>query len=380
MAPHLKSLFLLDPEVIFLNHGSFGACPLPVFEVYQDWQRRLERQPVLFLGREFPTYERQAIEALAKYVNTSSDNLVFIPNATYGLNAVVRSLKFVPGDEILTTNHEYGACDYTWDFISGKTGARIVRQAVSLNMDDDQVVEQLWQGVTPRTKVIYLSHISSPTAMLFPVGLICQRAREQGILTIIDGAHAPGQIPLNMDTIAADFYFGNLHKWSMAPKGAGYLYVRPELQNQMDPLVVSWGYRATPETTTGSQFLDYYQWTGTRDPAAVLTVPAAMQFMTDYNWEAVRTGCQLLQQQAVARICSRLGMSIPIPSSKLQMGIAPLPKDTDLTLLKTRLYDEYHIEVPLILWGERKFVRISVQGYNSQADIDALVEALSQLL
>jgi isopenicillin-N epimerase len=383
MASSLKSLFLLDPDIIFLNHGSFGACPQPVFEVYQDWQRRLERQPVLFLGREFPALERQASEALSHYLHTSSDNLVFIPNATYGLNAVARSLTLAPGDEILTTNHEYGACDYTWDFISIKTGAKIKRQVISLELDPNQILEQLWEGVTPLTKVIYLSHISSPTAMLFPVKIICERARDHGILTIIDGAHTPGQIPLDMDAIGADFYFGNLHKWAMAPKGAGYLYTRPDKQSLLEPLVVSWGYRAAPETTTGSQYLDTYQWSGTRDPAAALSVPAAIQFMADYQWDEVRAACHTLLNQAVERINTLVDSKqpdTPCLDDGLQMGIAHLPIDTDLAVLKSRLYDEYRIEVPLILWGESKFIRISVQGYNTQEDIDALVDALTDLL
>lgn len=383
MASPVKSLFLLDPDVIFLNHGSFGACPKPVFEVYQNLQRRLEHQPVLFLGREFPSLERQARETLALYLQSSPDNLVFIPNATYGLNAVARSFTLNAGDEVLTTNHEYGACDYTWDFISRKTGIEIIRQAVSLETDPAQIMDQFWEGVSQRTKVIYLSHISSPTAMLFPVEIICARAREHGILTIIDGAHAPGQIPLNMDAIGADFYFGNLHKWALAPKGAAYLYVRPEQQSKMDPLVVSWGYRAAPETTTGSTFLDYYQWTGTRDPAAILSVPAAIQFMSEYHWDEIKAGCYPLLIQAIERISTLVNMDLPFAFCKehcLQMGIAPLPKDTNLVDLKSRLYDEYQIEVPLTMWSENKFVRISVQGYNSQEDIDALVNALTELL
>lgn len=384
MNNHWKSLFLLDPAIIFLNHGSFGACPQPVFDVYQEWQRRLERQPVLFLGRELAALDRQAREALGVYLHTRADNLAFIPNATYGVNAVARSLDLAPGDEILTTDHEYGACDYTWDFISHKTGARIIRRAVSLPVDDaNQILEQIWEGVTPRTKAIYISHISSPTALRFPVELICGRAKDNGILTIIDGAHAPGQIPLNMEAIGADFYFGNLHKWAMCPKGAAFLYVHPKMQSMLEPLIVSWGFRATQETTTGSQFQDYYQWTGTKDPAAVLSVPAALQFMADYHWDNVRLNCHELLEHAIQRICTLVEMEPLYPLNSdfyFQMGIAPLPPEADLGFLKARLYDEYHIEVPLIQWGERKFVRISVQGYNTQEDTDALVDGLWSLL
>jgi isopenicillin-N epimerase len=383
MDQSLRSLFLLDPDIIFLNHGSFGACPQPVFETYQGWQRRLERQPVLFLGREFPALDRESRAVLAAYLNTSPDHLVYIPNATYGVNAVARSLNLHPGDEILTTNHEYGACNNTWDFISKKTGASIVRQPIPLGAGPAGIIQHLWQGVTPRTRAIYISHITSPTAILFPVSAICDRARNSGILTIIDGAHSPGHIPVDLDQLGADFYVGNLHKWAMSPKGAGFLYVCPELQQMVEPLIVSWGYGAAPETSSGSQFQDDYQWTGTRDPAAALSVPAAIQFMHDHHWEQVGRECHALLSQAVERISALTGISPPVPLRSddcLQMAVAPLPPDTDLVALKSRLYDQHRIEIPCILWENHKFVRISVQGYNQPEDIDALLQGLSQEL
>jgi isopenicillin-N epimerase len=205
--PNLKQYFLLDDDVIFLNHGSFGACPRPVFQVYQSWQARLERQPVLFMGREYSDLLREARTALAGYLHTLPGNLVYIPNATFGVNIIARSLSFQPGDEVLTTNHEYGACDNTWEFIARKTGVVIKRQSVPLPVSDAQhIVAQIWQGVTPRTKLIYLSHISSPTGLRLPVEALCNMARLAGIMTLIDGAHAPGQISLNLDTLGADFY------------------------------------------------------------------------------------------------------------------------------------------------------------------------------
>jgi isopenicillin-N epimerase len=381
----LKDLFLLDPNVAFLNHGSFGACPRPVFEVYQEWQRRLERQPVLFLGREYRHLARQAREALAAFLHTHPANLVFIPNATYGVNAIARSLALGPEDEILATNHEYGACNYTWAFICEKTGASMIRQPIDLPGPDggDKIVEQLWQGVTPRTRAIYLSHITSPTALRMPVEQICAQARQAGILSIVDGAHAPGQIPLNLEAVGADFYVGNLHKWALSPKGAAFIYARPDVQPLMEPLVVSWGYGATPETTTGSPFLDWYQWTGTMDPAAYLSVPAAIQFMEDYHWDAVRRGCHDLLRPAIRRICELVEMAPPYPLDSdyyQQMGIAPLPASTDLAALKARLYDDFGVEVPLMDWNGIKLVRISVQAYNTPANLNALYDALKALL
>ena len=242
---HLKDQFLLDPDVIFLNHGSFGATPKPVFEVYQDWQRELERQPVEFLDRRFAERMAASRTVLADYLGTQRDDLVYVTNATVGVNIVARSLELGPGDEVLTTDHEYGACDRTWRFLAGKQGFAYMCQAIPVPIaTPDAFVEQLWQGVTPRTKVIFLSHITSPTAMTFPITEVCRHAREQGILTVVDGAHVPGQIHLDLDELGADFYTGNLHKWLCAPKGAGFLYASPEKQSLLEPLVVSWGYES----------------------------------------------------------------------------------------------------------------------------------------
>lgn len=274
---NLKQYFILDPDIHFLNHGPFGATPEPVFAAYQDWQRRLESQPVLFLGREIDGLLRQSRQVLGEYLNANADDLVYIPNATHGVNIVARSLALQPEDEVLTTDHEYGACDYTWEFVCKKTGAAYVHQPIPLPVQsEDEIIEQFWQGVTPRTKVIYLSHITSPTALRLPVEQICQKARERGILTIVDAAHSPGQIPVDLQVLGADVVFGNCHKWLLSPKGAAFLYARREVQPQVEPLIVSWCYHATPTTTSGSQFIDYLQWTGTKDPVAALSVPSAI--------------------------------------------------------------------------------------------------------
>jgi isopenicillin-N epimerase len=384
MPTDLRSLFLLDGAVHFLNHGSFGACPKPVFKAYQAWQRRLERQPVLFLGRELADLDLQARQALAAYLHTAAENLAFIPNATHGMNIVSRSLKLGPGDEILTSDHEYGACDFAWEFACKKSAATMIHQPIPLPVhSSDEILEQFWQGVTPHTRVISLSHITSPTALRLPVEAICSRAHQAGILTLVDGAHAPGQIPLDLEAIEADFYIGNAHKWMLCPKGAGFLYARPEAQRLVEPLIVSWGYHATPESTRGSQFQDYLGWTGTKDPAAYLSVPAAIQFMQVQHWEQVRQACHTLLRSAIERICALVQMEpyYPLDSDLFhQMGIAPLPVNTDIAALKTRLYDEQRVEVPLIEWNGRKFVRISVQGYNTPQDLEALYTGLQSLL
>ena len=379
----LHQYFLLDPEIHFLNHGSFGATPRPVFEAYQDWQRRLERQPVLFLGREYDALLKESRQALGAYLHADADDLACIPNATHGANIIARSLDLQPGDEILATDHEYGACDYTWEFVCDKAGAKYIHQPISLPVHGEgEVVEQFWQGVTPRTKAVYLSHITSPTALRLPVEAICQRARQAGILSIVDAAHAPGQLPVDLSALGADVYFGNCHKWMLAPKGAAFLYVRHDLQSIIEPFIVSWGSHPTPETTTGSRFIDILQWTGTKDPAAALAVPAAIEFMHEHHWEQVRVECHALLRSAVERVCNLADLPplYPLDSDFYsQMAIAPLPP-VDAALLKSRLYDEFKVELPITQYLGRQFVRISIQGYNTQEDVDALVDALAVLL
>src|SRR5262249_13744891 len=217
----LRELFLLDPEPVLLNHGSCGACPRPVFDEYQRWQRELERQPVEFLARRYPELIEEAKARLATYLGARPDDLVFVPNATAGMNVVARSFELGPGDEVLVTNHEYGAVDYLWAHVCARSGATLVRRAVE---PGPSLVEELWTAATPRTRVISVSHVSSATALRFPVEEVCRRARDGGILTAVDGAHAPGQIELDLASLGADVYAGNCHKWMCAPKGAGFLW------------------------------------------------------------------------------------------------------------------------------------------------------------
>ncbi len=285
--PSLREHFLLDPEVTYLNHGSFGATPASVFQAYQDWQRELERQPVEFLGRRHNDLMLSARTALAEYVGTTASNVVYTQNVTISINIVARSLDLGPGDEVLTSDHEYGACDRAWRFLSRKHGFTYVRRAVPVPLSSaSELVEEFWRGVTAHTRLIFLSHITSPTAITLPVTEICERARAAGIHTVIDGAHAPGQLPLDLSALGVDFYGANLHKWLCAPKGAGFLYARPEVQHLLEPLVVSWGYES--DTPSGSTFIDHHEWWGTRDIAAFLAVPAAIKFQQEHDWLRVR--------------------------------------------------------------------------------------------
>jgi isopenicillin-N epimerase len=380
----LKELFLLDPQVVFLNHGSFGACPRTVFEKYQEWQLQLERQPVQFLGFELDHYLLESRKVLGDYLHAPSSDLVYIPNATHGVNIIARSLALAPGDEILSTDHEYGACNFTWEFICQKTRATYKRQPIQLPISSaDEIVDQFWQGVSRKTKAIFISHITSPTALAMPVQQICSRARQSGIITIIDGAHAPGQIDLDLSALQADFYTGNCHKWMLSPKGAGFLYARPEVQPLIEPLVVSWGYQSTSSLPRESRFIDLLQWTGTRDPAATLCVAAAIDFMRENHWSEVRNTCHALLNSAIAGICALTGLPSLYPADSglyFQMGTIPIPQMKDLNELKARLYSDYRIEIPCVEWNGRHFIRVSVQGYNSEEDIEKLLAAMSSLL
>jgi isopenicillin-N epimerase len=376
---HLREDFLLDPSVVFLNHGSFGACPKPVFEAYQRWQLELERQPVEFLGRRIDGLLNEARAALAAYLNTERDRLVFVQNATTGVNIVARSLPLKAGDEIVTTDHEYGACDHTWGWVCEQTGARYVRAAIPLPVTTHaDFVERMWAAVTPRTKVIYLSHVTSPTALIFPVQEICRRARQAGILTVIDGAHAPGQIPVDLTAIDADFYTGNLHKWLCAPKGSAFLYARPDYQAWLVPPTISWGW--TPDRT----YVTAHQQQGTRDPSAYLAVPAAIQYQAEHHWDEVRARCHALIRETRQRIAALTGLDPIAPDDAgwyMQMAAIPLPlQSEEWQSFKTRLYDQHRIEAPIICWGGKVYIRISAQGYNTREDIDRLVSALSEML
>jgi len=377
----LRDDFLLKPGVIFLNHGSFGACPRSVFEEYQRWQLELERQPVEFLGRRHNDLMRAAREALAGFLGADACDVVYVPNATTGLNIVARSLRLEPGDEVLATNHEYGALDRTWRCVCAKRGARYIRQPVPVPITSaGDVVDAIWSGVTPRTRVLFVSHITSPTAIIFPVAELIRRARAAGILSVIDGAHAPGQIPLNLEELGADVHCGNVHKWAQAPKGCGYLYVRRELQPAIEPLVVSWGWES--EKPGPSRFVDEQEWQGTRDVAPYLAAPAALRYMREHDWPAVQARCHALLRDARARITALTGLPPIIPDDPAwyaQMAAFPLPR-CDLDALKRRLYDEYHVEVPLVAWNGLQLVRMSVQAYNTGEDIDALLCGLAELL
>jgi len=378
----MRDLFLLDPDVVFLNHGSFGACPREVFNVFQQWQLELERNPVEFLGRRSAGLLAAARARLAAYLGASAEHLVFVPNATTGVNTVARSLPLRPGDEVLATDHEYGACDAAWRHLCEQRGAVYQRVEIPLPFDRSGFVDRMLAAVTPRTRVLFASHITSTTALIFPVAELCARARERGLLTVIDGAHAPGQIPLDLDSIGADFYTGNAHKWLCAPKGAGFLHARPEHHALLDAPVVSWGYAAAVSGHTG---FDAYtghtvlerrlQWQGTRDLAAYLTVPAAIDFQTRHDWPAVQQRCHGMARDTLYRFAGRFGLP-PVCGDDdfAQMVVMPVPH-RNAEALRQRLFSESRIEIPVTQHAGHTFVRLSVQGYTTAEDIRRLEQA-----
>lgn len=377
----MKDAFLLRDDIVFLNHGSFGACPREVFTVYRQWQEQLEAQPVHLLGREINTLLAEARTALSAYLGAQPDDLVYVPNSTHGVNIVAHSLPFAPGDEILASSHEYGACSRMWEALCRRSGARYVQQHVPLVcQSQEEIADAIWSGVTPRTKLLFLSHVTSPTAMQLPIAELCKRAREHGILTLIDGSHGPALLDFSLDELDADFYTGNCHKWLCSPKGAGFLHVKRSRQHLVEPLVISWGDQA--RAITGNRFLDEFQWTGTADPSAYLSVPAAIGFLLRNNWSQVRQQCRDLARETKNRLCTLPGIEPLYPDNHnmyFQFFAVTLPL-CNASELQKRLYDEFNIEVVTMTLDNQPLLRVSVQAYNTQDDMDALMEALPQVL
>ena len=378
----MRDLFLLDPAVTFLNHGSFGACPREVFEAQQRWQLEMERNPVAFLGRRSADLLAQSRAALGAYLGASGDHLVYVPNSTTGVNIVAQSFALSPGDEVLGTDLEYGACDATWERVCAQHGAHYRRVPVPLPYEREAFVDRIMAAVTPRTRLVFASHITSTTALILPVADLCRAVRERGITTLIDGAHAPGQVALDIDAIGADFYVGNCHKWLCAPKGAGFLHAWPEHHEMLHATVTSWGYAAGSGGHTGfdaylgrSVFERRMQWQGTRDIAAWLAVPQAIEFLAKHDWPSVRVRCHDLARHALEVLTQRHGLApIARDDDWAQMVAIPVPPQ-DAEALRQRLYDESRIEIPVTSHGGQVFVRISIQGYNTAEDVAKLLDA-----
>ena len=342
----------------------------------------MERNPVAFLGRRSAELLWESRVALGAALGARAQDLVYVPNSTTGVNVVAQSLALAPGDEVLSTDLEYGACDAAWGHVCAKRGAHYRRVDIPLPFDREAVVDRLMERAGPRTRMIYVSHVTSTTALILPVAQICAAARQRGIQTLIDGAHAPGQVEVDLQAIGADHYVGNCHKWLCAPKGSAFLHARPEHHALLDATVISWGYA---EGTGGHAGFDAYlgttllerrlQWQGTRDISAWLTVPEALRFQEAFDWPSVRLRCHSLAAQALGVLTRRHGLP-PISKAEdwAQMVAIPVPVQ-DPQALRERLFNESRIEIPVTHHRGQVFVRLSLQGYNTPADIEHLVAA-----
>ncbi len=382
--------WLLDPQVVFLNHGSFGACPQRVLEYQRHLQDRLEREPVRFMAHDLEGLLDSARIALSEFVGADSAGMVFVRNATEGVNTVLRSIAFEPGDEVLTTNHEYNACLNALRFAASRAragGPRIVVAEVPFPLkSSDEAFDAVMASVTGRTRFAMISHVTSPTGLIMPVDRLVPALSERGIDTLVDGAHAPGMLPLNLRALNAAYYTGNCHKWMCSPKGAAFLSVREDLRERIHPLSISHGANAPLEDRT--RFRLEFDWTGTWDPTPYLSVPEAIRAigaMLPGGWDAVRADNHDKAMAARDTLCTALGMEHPAPDDMLgSLATVPLPDRANGAGFDwKRMYDEFRVQIPLIEWpvGQpRRWVRLSAYLYNHPDQYEYLGAALRSMM
>ncbi len=380
MATPVRADYLLDPDLVFLHHGSFGAVPRVVQQAYEQLQREMERNPVEWLGRRAPQLLAAARADVAHYVGAEADDVVFFPNPTTAINMAARALDLQPGDEIISTDHDYGAMLRTWTRLCRETDATYTRVPIPLPFTTpEDYVERVWSAVTPRTRALFLDRLTSATALIFPIDELCRRARAAGIVSIVDGAHVPGHIPLDVSAIGCDLFTGAIHKWISAPKGCSFLYASKDTQAWLDPLVTSWGWES--EHPSDSQFIDYHEWQGTRDLSPFLAATAAIDFCNSHDWSTVQAEGHRLALLTRARINEFTGLESIGPEECIgQMTSVRLPGHIDPIALKTRLFDEFRIEAPISVLNGDPFIRVSFAAYNTMADSDAVVAALQTVL
>jgi isopenicillin-N epimerase len=387
----LRAHWLLDPSVKYLNHGSFGATPREVLTFQNELRARMERNPMQFFVMDWERLHDEAREALGNFVGADSEDLAIVPNATTGANTAIRAFALTPEDEILMTDHEYNACANVLRDAAQRSGARLVVAKVPFPLTDPaQVVEAIVAKVSARTRVAFVDHVTSQTALVFPIERIVQVLRERGVEVIVDGAHAPGMVPLDLRALGAALYTGNLHKWVCAPKGAAFLYVRRDWHSRVRPLVVSHGANSSRGDRT--RFRLEWDWTGTNDPTAFLCVPKALRWMETLlpgGWEALQAHNRALALRARVRLCLALGVPCPAPDAMIaSMASVPLPTtcslpradgvDGSIDPLQRWLREAHRIEVPVIPWPEAhsRVLRVSAQVYNDWEDYETLARLL----
>ena len=385
----LQRLWTLDRSVVYLNHGSFGACPKVVQEYQSALRERMEREPVDFLDRELPDRLALCRETVGAFVGAEPEGLAFVPNATTAINAALRSLPMADGDEILTTDHAYGACRKAMEFLARRRGARVVAAPVPFPLGGpDDVVEAVLSAVSPRTRVAVLDHVTSPTALVFPVERLVAELRGRGIETIVDGAHALGMLPLRLDEWGAACYAANAHKWLCAPKGAAILHVRADLRLRVRPLVVSHGY----DPSTGDvRFRAEWDWLGTSDPTPWLSIPECIRFLggvVEGGWPALRLRNHALALRARKILCDAFEVEAPCPESMIgSMASVPLPRAAEgapAAGLDREGLGRYVREHGIESWFSARpsgmLVRASAQAYNAEGQYERLAEVLLEAL
>jgi len=382
--------WLIDPRIVFLNHGSFGACPESVLQVQTEWRRRMERDPVQFLVRELESHWDAARQALAQFVGAPADDLVFVTNTTAGINTVLRSLSFQPGDELIVTDQEYNATRNALNFVAERSSARVVVAKIPFPFrSEEELIQPVLDCITPKTRLALLDHVTSQTGVVLPIARLVRELNQLGVDTLVDGAHAPGMVPLDLEKLGATYYTGNCHKWLCAPKGAAFLYVPPARQSLIRPLTISHG--ANSARKDRSRFLLEFGWTGTSDPTPWLAVPEALKFMASAfpgGWPRIMERNRALALAARKLVCRALEVAEPCPEefigSLAAVPIPPAPENARSRLpfneypLQDVLREQHGIEVPVISWPAppQRVVRFSAQLYNSLPQYELLAKAM----
>lgn len=370
--------FNLNKDITFLNHGSFGACTKKVMNEYIQYQYQLENQPVDFIEKKVPKLLALSRSKLADFLNTSSNDIVLLDNPTTAINEVIRSLQLDRGDEIITTDHEYGAMDKAWEFITEKKGANYKRVELPFPIESSKdIFSTIVNSISQKTKILFISHITSPTGIIFPVEDLCKYARENNIITIIDGAHVPGHIQLDIKDLNPDFYIGTCHKWLCTPKGVSFLYVRRNFQDSIDPLIIGWGWRDYDSNL--SEFINNHEWWGTRDMSAYFCLPTALKMHQTKEMIDGRMHCQSkipIIRDIVNDITSQMEIC---PNNMLGQMASMVMPNIDHVNLKTTLINEYKIEIPVFKWKNMSILRVSYQVYNTEKDIEKLSTVLTKI-
>jgi len=370
--------FNLNKDITFLNHGSFGACTKKVMNEYIQYQYQLENQPVDFIEKKVPKLLALSRSKLADFLNTSSNDIVLLDNPTTAINEVIRSLQLDRGDEIITTDHEYGAMDKAWEFITEKKGANYKRVELPFPIESSKdIFSTIVNSISQKTKILFISHITSPTGIIFPVEDLCKYARENNIITIIDGAHVPGHIQLDIKDLNPDFYIGTCHKWLCTPKGVSFLYVRRNFQDSIDPLIIGWGWRDFDSNL--SEFINNHEWWGTRDMSAYFCLPSALKMHQTKEMIDGRMHCQSkipIIRNIVNDITSQMEIC---PNNMLGQMASMVMPNIDHVNLKTTLINEYKIEIPVFKWKNMSILRVSYQVYNTEKDIEKLSTVLTKI-